>query len=219
MKALGTVAIVAFVLLAAACAPVSPPLDAPVDPQIEPPRAVAEAEDTGTEPAAEESGAVAPTCSGVLTTRDQEGPYYTPGSPARASLLEEGMQGNPIRITGHVFGEDCTPIAGAVVDFWQADASGIYDNAGYRLRGHVVTDGEGRYAVETIEPGPYTGRPPHIHVKVFDADGRELLTTQMYFAQQAGALDGRVAPDLLVDVMEAEQEDVALAPFDFVVQR
>jgi protocatechuate 3,4-dioxygenase beta subunit len=45
------------------------------------------------------------------------------------------------------------PVAGAKVDVWQADDSGAYDNAGYRLRGYTLTDDSGRYAMETIVPG------------------------------------------------------------------
>lgn len=158
-------------------------------------------------------------CTVAPTSRDQEGPYYSAGSPQRDSLLEEGMAGRPIRVSGRVLDTDCAPIAGAKVDFWQADAAGVYDNEGYRLRGHVVADDEGRYAIDTIEPGPYTGRPEHIHVKVFDADGRELLTTQLYFPGDEGALAGQVAPDLVVDVTEPAEGEIAPAPFDFVVQR
>ena len=87
------------------------------------------------------------------------------------------------------------------------------------MRGHVLTDEEGHYAIDTIEPGPYTGRPEHIHVKVFDADGRELLTTQLYFPANEGALAGRVASDLLVTVTEGSEGGTAQAPFDFVVER
>ncbi len=114
---------------------------------------------------------------------------------------------------------ECAPIPGAVVDFWQADASGVYDNAGYRLRGRVVTDDEGWYAMETIEPGLYPGRPSHIHVKVFAADGRELLTTQMYFPGSEQSGDVRAAPDLLATYAEPQEGDRAEVLFDFVVQK
>jgi protocatechuate 3,4-dioxygenase beta subunit len=53
---------------------------------------------------------------------------------------------------------DCRPLAGARVDFWQADGNGVYDNDGYRLRGYQVTDGRGRYRLETVVPGRYEPR-------------------------------------------------------------
>jgi protocatechuate 3,4-dioxygenase beta subunit len=167
------------------------------------------------EPAAE---TVPVACSGTPTSPNMEGPYYTAGSPERASLIDEGMPGMPIRIFGHVFDQNCDPVAGAKVDFWQADANGVYDNAGYTLRGHVLADENGGYAIETIAPGEYPGRPPHIHVKVFAPDGRELLTTQLYLAGSESSADVRAAPDLLVPFAGPDAKGREQVPFDFVVR-
>ena len=86
------------------------------------------------------------------------------------------MPGVPLLIFGRVFDQACKPIAGARLDFWLADVDGEYDNAGYTLRGHVVSDADGTYAIESISP-PSTLAAAHIHVKVYAPDGRELLTT------------------------------------------
>ncbi len=163
-------------------------------------------------------GPVAGPCSGVLTSPNMEGPYYSSGSPERNSLIEIGMPGVPILISGQVFNQDCTPISGASVDFWQADAIGEYDNSGFRLRGHVITDQAGNYAMETIEPGLYTGRPAHIHVKVFAPDGRELLTTQLYFPGSEDSPDVQAAPDLLVIYQELDDQGQQQVFFNFIVQ-
>lgn len=165
-----------------------------------------------------ESGTTAIPCSGILTSPNMEGPYYTPGSPERSSLIEAGMPGTPILISGQVFDQDCNPISGASVDFWQADANGEYDNAGFRMRGHVITDQDGIYAMETIEPGLYTGRPAHIHIKVFAPDGRELLTTQMYFPGSENSPDVQAAPDLLVAYQGSDDQGRQQVFFNFVVQ-
>jgi protocatechuate 3,4-dioxygenase beta subunit len=74
---------------------------------------------------------------------------------------------------------DCRPVSGARLDFWQADDRGQYDNTGFRLRGYQLTDSAGRYHLETIVPGLYTGRTRHIHVKV-QAPNLPALTTQLY---------------------------------------
>src|SRR5262249_59582752 len=55
-------------------------------------------------------------------------------------------------------GRDCRPLAGALLDFWQADDDGSYDNQGFRLRGHQFTDAQGRYLLSTIVPAAYAGR-------------------------------------------------------------
>jgi protocatechuate 3,4-dioxygenase beta subunit len=158
-------------------------------------------------------------CSGQLTSANQEGPYYSPGSPQRASLIEAGMPGTPFLLFGRVFDQDCIPISGAQLDFWQADANGDYDNQGYTLRGHVFSDQDGSYTLETIEPGRYPGRPPHIHVKVFSPDGRELLTTQMYFAGSEDSPDVNAAPDLLVNYLGVDENGRQQVLFNFIVAR
>jgi len=58
-----------------------------------------------------------------------------------------------------VFTTEYKPVAGVILDFWQADAEGQYDNTGYILRGHDFTDAAGRYQLDTIMPGLYPEEP------------------------------------------------------------
>ena len=116
----------------------------------------------------------------ALTPAETEGPYYKANPPQNASLVQAGMTGITLTITGYVFNAKCQPITGARVDFWQADSEGQYDNSGYTLRGYQLTDAQGRYTVETVVPGIYPGRTRHIHVKVTPPGGAT-LTTQLYF--------------------------------------
>jgi protocatechuate 3,4-dioxygenase beta subunit len=95
------------------------------------------------------------------------------------------MGGTRLVVEGFVLSTACAPVAGALVDFWQADDAGQYDNTGYKLRGHQFTDANGRYRLETIMPGLYPGRTRHIHVRV-QASNRPVLTTQLYFPGEAG---------------------------------
>ena len=159
-----------------------------------------------------------PACGAQGGTPSQtEGPYFKPSSPERVSLLEPEMRGRRLIVTGAVLSPDCKPVPRALLDFWQADAGGRYDNAGFRLRGHQLTDAEGRYRLETILPGVYPGRTRHIHVKVQAPNGRP-LTTQLYFPGEAGnARDGIFDPALLVALADAA--DSATARFDFVLAR
>src|SRR5687767_2725689 len=126
-----------------------------------------------------------PGCSGTPTPAQTEGPYYKAGSPQRTSLLESNMGGTKIVITGVVYDRNCRAVANAWLDFWQADANGAYDNSGYRMRGHQFTDSTGRYRLETVIPGEYPGRTPHIHVK-FRAPNGPVTTSQLYFPGEAG---------------------------------
>ena len=88
-----------------------------------------------------------PACGegGTHTPSQTEGPYLKPTSPLRTSLLDPGMPGTRIVVEGSVLTIDCRPMPRAMVDFWQADNRGQYDNAGYRLRGHQFTDDTGHY--------------------------------------------------------------------------
>ena len=156
-----------------------------------------------------------------LTVSQTEGPYYTPRTPERTTLIEPGMTGTSLVVLGRVLTTDCRPIPGAVLDFWQADAEGEYDNDGYRLRGHQFADRHGQFRLETIRPAAYGGimflRTPHIHVKV-QGPRTPLLTTQLYFPgerlnEQDGIFDNR----LMMDVQKSG--DRLEARFDFVLPK
>jgi len=132
------------------------------------------------------------------TLAQTEGPYFTPNSPQRASLVEAGMGGQRLVVAGTVLTTDCRPVGRALLDFWQADDAGRYDNQGYRLRGHQFSDADGSWRLDTIVPGLYTGRTRHIHVKVQAPDG-PVLTTQLYFpGEPENDRDGIFSPDLLL---------------------
>lgn len=197
--------LLAAAVVLSACTVQLPVTSAPVageDTVATPAAAVEAATGAAADNAAAADAAVAIACDGQPTPAQTEGPYYTPDPPQRASLIEEGVVGDPITLTGYVLDTDCRPIAGAVVDFWQADGAGVYDNDGYRLRGYTLTDDTGRYTMETVVPGEYPGRTPHIHVKV-QPPGGAVLTSQMYFPDEAAnARDGIFNPALILDLQE-----------------
>ena len=144
-----------------------------------------------------------------------EGPYFKPSSPERIELFEAGMAGQPIELIGLVLTRDCKPVSGALLDFWQADARGEYDNSGFRLRGHQFTDADGRYRLRSVVPGLYPGRTRHIHVKVQPRGGR-VLTTQLYFpGESQNRSDGLFRKSLLMRT--AKNAGSLAGRFDFVV--
>lgn len=150
------------------------------------------------------------------TPPQTEGPFYTPDTPERTSLIEPGMTGTKLTLTGYVLTTNCQPVAGALLDFWHCDDAGLYDNQGYKLRGHQFADEQGQYTLETIRPGLYPGRTRHIHVKV-QAPNQPVLTTQLYFPGEPGnASDGIFHPALLMD--ERDTPDGKTAAFNFVLE-
>ena len=175
---------------------------------------------TQPDPTQASSGAAALACKvssgpAKLTPAVTEGPFFKAGSPERAALVESGTAGQKLTLTGYVVTADCQPVAHALLDFWQANAQGQYDNTGYSLRGHQFTDKNGRYQLETIVPGLYPGRTEHIHVKV-QAPGGPLLITQLFFPGVAdNQSDGIYDPALLVKLQASGSP--WQARYDFVI--
>ena len=160
---------------------------------------------------------ITPACNANdnVTPPQTAGPFYKPSSPKRSSLAEPGVQGTKMRLQGNVRSTHCQPVGGVLVDLWQADGAGVYDNIGYRLRGHQYTDNSGRYAFETVVPGLYPGRTRHFHVRV-QAPNRPILTTQLYFpGEQQNKRDNIFNEKLLLSIRENGAE--RLATFDFVL--
>lgn len=106
--------------------------------------------------------------------------------------------GQRIVVHGRVLDERNRPVAGALVEVWQANAGGRYRHKkeGYQAAldpnfggcGRAITDDEGRYSFRTVQPGAYPWpngvndwRPAHIHFSVFGHGFAQRLITQMYF--------------------------------------
>jgi protocatechuate 3,4-dioxygenase beta subunit len=151
----------------------------------------------------------------AATLPEIEGPFFKPSSPERTNLFEPGMAGQPLELVGFVLSLSCKPVSGALIDFWQADGKGEYDNSGFRLRGHQFADAQGRYRLSSIVPGLYEGRTRHIHVKVQPPTGR-LLTTQLYFAGETkNSSDGLFRHELLIRAEKSA--GLVVGRFDFVL--
>ncbi|WP_444814671.1 dioxygenase family protein [Variovorax flavidus] len=133
------------------------------------------------------------------TPSQTEGPFYPVTLPGDTDndLLRNGTlnyaAGEPTWVDGTVADLDGRPLSGAIVEIWQCDQGGHYHHPGdgdradkaFQGFGRVAADAQGRYRFRTIRPVPYTGRTPHIHVKV-KLGPRELLTTQLYVAGAPG---------------------------------
>ncbi|GAA4531100.1 dioxygenase family protein [Amycolatopsis samaneae] len=149
------------------------------------------------------------------TIEQTEGPYFKPNSPERSSIREPGYPGTNLTVSGYVFGLACQPLDRVLLDFWQADDDGAYDNYTYRFRGHQFTNAQGQFKLTTIVPGLYPGRTRHIHVKV-QAPGRRILTTQLYFpGEPRNNTDTIFDPRLLMTVRDGSGGREA--SFDFVL--
>ena len=140
------------------------------------------------------------------TPRTIEGPLYVAGAPLREGFarMDDGSEdgiATPFFVEGQILNLQGQPIAGALVDLWQADSKGNYSHfdksqSEFNLRRRIVTDADGRYRVRSIVPsgygcnpqgptqeclnhlGRHGQRPAHIHF-FLSAPGYEHLTTQI----------------------------------------
>ncbi len=133
------------------------------------------------------------------------GPFHrqnAPELPWGGDIAHLDKKGTPTLVNGRVLDLDGRPIAGALLDVWQAQTSGLYDSQDPNLhelhmRGKFHTDAEGRYLVRTVLPvnypipsdgpvgamlsatGRHPWRPAHIHF-VVSAEGYEPVTTHIF---------------------------------------
>ena len=142
----------------------------------------------------------------------EEGPFFESGSPERTNIRDG--DGTALVVTGTVLSTDCRALAGAKLDFWQANEDGEYRDDSFR--GHQFTDSAGRFRLETIVPPPYGPRPSHIHVKV-QPEGASILTTQLFFpGDERNDSDSIFAEECLMEVTDVGSGKAAT--FDFVVE-
>ncbi len=180
-----------------------------------------------------------------VTPAQTEGPFFPARDQADKDVDLTTIEGHTgralgeaVAIAGHVLDPDGRPLAGALVDVWQANHHGRYAHEkdpnpapldpDFQGWARFTTDADGRWSIRTIKPGAYPvnsdwSRPPHIHFKVALRGFRE-LTTQMYFADEPlNAVDR-----LLLDVPEEQRGRLVVAftpgappqgQFDIVLER
>jgi hydroxyquinol 1,2-dioxygenase len=132
------------------------------------------------------------------------GPFYREGAPElpMGASISQNQRGEPVVVSGRVLSIDGTPIAGALLDIWETDENGLYeqqdpDQPDMNLRGKFRTDGEGRYCFIGIKPvsysipddgpvgqllqtlGRHPFRPAHIHLMI-SAEGFMTITTHLF---------------------------------------
>ncbi len=101
--------------------------------------------------------------------------------------------GERIRIEGVVYDGAGTPLRDALVEIWQADKAGSYDNAKFRGWARAGSDFKtGEYVFETVKPGPVPGRDggkmaPHVCFWIVARGINIGLSTRMYFSDEEAA--------------------------------
>ena len=152
----------------------------------------------------------------------EEGPFYVPNTPLRSDFRLPGHGGQDLVVRGRVLDTSCAPIPNAVLDFWQVNENGVYDNVNYAYRGHQYTRSDGTFELRTVVPVPYyfagLWRAAHIHLK---AQGPQtpLLTTQLFFPNDpAGNARGFHFDPALLASMRVLGDGSADAVFNIVLR-
>lgn len=162
------------------------------------------------------------------TPNTPRGPFYrasAPRYPNGASISLDGI-GEPLEVTGRVRDLDGHPVTNAIVETWQANADGQYENQApdrqpdFNLRGTFATDGDGRFHYRTVKPAGYAApddgpvghmlqtlgyplrRPAHLQF-IVRAPGFDTITTHVY---------DRNDPQVFEDAMLAVRDEL-LADF------
>ena len=107
------------------------------------------------------------------------GPFFPREFAQGANVLAE--QGDLIEITGRVTQADGKPLDNLVLEIWQADSKGRFDNPAFFGWGRAATDAQGVYRFRTIKPGGYDGRAPHINFLLLYSGLMRQLQTVMFF--------------------------------------
>ena len=136
----------------------------------------------------------------IPTASQTVGPFFHLGlaRPDWADLTRDNPSGERIVVAGRVIDGDGAPVPDAMIEVWQANATGRYNHPAddrsdkpldpqFRGFGRVATDTEGRFRILTIRPGPVPGRgntlqAPHLTLAIFARGLLKHLYTRVYFA-------------------------------------
>ncbi|GAA4336215.1 dioxygenase [Variovorax defluvii] len=175
------------------------------------------------------------------------GPFWRANAPLCATgeciARSDTPGGIPLEVTGTVRDTEGRPIAGAIVDTWQASPVGLYENQDpqqqdMNLRGRFETDAEGRFRFTTVRPAGYPvptdgpcgvllraqqrhpNRPAHLHFMV-SKPGHKVLITQVFADDDENLESDPVfgVTRRLIGRFEAQQDgQAATLAHDFVLE-
>ena len=138
------------------------------------------------------------------------GPFFPREFAQGASDLSAGRKDGAIEITGRVTQADGKPLDNVVLELWQADGRGRFDNPDFFGWGRAATDADGVYRFRTIRPGAYEGRAPHVNLLLLYSGLMRQLQTVMFFD---------AAPDPVLDAVPAHRRALLVARREGSVHR
>lgn len=128
------------------------------------------------------------------------GPFFPREFAQGANDLAQGSAGEVIELTGRVTELDGKALDNVIVEIWQADAAGRFDNPAFPGWGRAATDVQGNYRFRTIRPGAAPGRAPHVNFLILYSGLMRQLQTVMFFEDAA---------DPVLNVVKAKERLIA----------
>ena len=116
----------------------------------------------------------------VPTAEMTLGPFFPREFAEGVNDLAKGA-GDAIEISGRVVELDGQPLDNLILEIWQADGAGRFDNPVFPGWGRAATDAQGNYFFRTIRPGAIPGRAPHINFLLLYSGLMRQLQTVMFF--------------------------------------
>lgn len=101
------------------------------------------------------------------------------------AIAPDGVPGERVRIRGRMLDGDAKPIGDGMLEIWQADAAGRFDNPAFRGFGRVPTKADGSFSFTTVRPGRIGSQASHLLVSVFARGMLKQAMTRMYFPGDA----------------------------------
>jgi protocatechuate 3,4-dioxygenase alpha subunit len=147
------------------------------------------------------------------------GPFFplefSPREASDLTVLEgKRAQGEVIELTGRVTQADGAPLENLVLEIWQADAAGRFDNPDFVGWGRAATDKDGRYSFRTIRPGAFGERRPHLNMLLLFSGLMRHLETVVFLEPGADPVLDAVEPAALRERLVAKQERPGKYRFD-----
>jgi protocatechuate 3,4-dioxygenase alpha subunit len=138
------------------------------------------------------------------------GPFFPREFAQGANDLTAGAKGGAIEITGRITQLDGRPLDNVVLELWQADPEGRFDNPDFLGWGRAATDASGVYRFRTLKPGAYEDRAPHVNLVLLYSGLMRQLQTTMFFD---------LAKDPVLDAVPADRRSLLVAQREGTVHR
>ncbi len=174
----------------------------------------------------------------IPTDDHVEGPFYRPGAPYSTNIYPADSNGAEVCFTGTVKNTQCRALVQTLIEVWQCDENGRYDNDDpnhppgpdyFRCRAHFFSDDLGQFSFRTVLPANYHPIPndpwvrvKHVHFKLYTSGFRALTTEIALLPDEYAGSDHLFDPKLGAELnkrnLGEDRRNSYSVHFDFVLE-